>query len=61
MTALIILGSLACLVWLMSLILYVIQRLMGDYNKSMDVYLFQMYSFVIFAICIILAYMIKNY
>lgn len=60
MTALIILGSLACIMWLMSLILYVIQRLMGDYNKSIDVYLFHMYSFVIFAICVMLAYMIHN-
>lgn len=53
MTALLILGSLACISWLMSLLIYIVQRMIGNYEKSMDVYLYQMYSFVIFSICVI--------
>jgi hypothetical protein len=60
MIALLILGSLACVLWLMSLLIYFVQRMMGNYEKSMDVYLFQMYSFVLFSICLITYIVINN-
>lgn len=59
MTALLILGSLACILWLMSLLVYIIQQMMGNYEKSMDVYLYQMYSFVIFSICLMTIFMLS--
>lgn len=60
MTALLILGSLACVLWLMSLLIYFVQRMMGNYEKSMDVYLCQMYSFMVFSICLIIYIVINN-
>lgn len=59
MTALLILGSLACILWLMSLLIYFVQRMMGNYEKSMDVYLCQMYSFVIFSMCVITIFVLS--
>jgi hypothetical protein len=59
MTALLILGSLACITWLMSLLTYILQRMMGDYDKSMDLCLWQMYSFTVLAMCVITIIMIN--
>lgn len=60
MTALLIFGSLACISWLVCLFNYIVQRMVGNYEKSMDVYLYQMYSFVVFSIFLITYIAINN-